>query len=97
MIQNANSSGQGFDPDHSDNPFHDTLAEAGFRYSHSTPVVYSEGRINHHTYKRGSRLISAWKRRSGWSWSGSARPGSGRRHLGKTGADLARYLKNARD
>src|ERR1035437_10495835 len=51
-IENPNSSGQGHDPDHKDNPHHATLLKHGYVYSHSTPVRSRQNGVRiHHTYK----------------------------------------------
>lgn len=100
MILSPNTSGQGHDPDHLENPYHDALIAAGFAYSHSTPVVYGSDSSVHHTYKRGQRSISVWRdpHCAGWpwTWGGAARPGSGRHYRGRDTAALNRYLRNMR-
>jgi hypothetical protein len=94
-IKDANSCGQGFDADHTKNPHHETLIDAGFSYSHSTPVTHLNGeKINHHTYKRADRSISVYQKDGNWHWNGSARPGSGHHYAGKGEDKLNRYIHN---
>lgn len=98
MIQNPNSSGQGHDPDYAANPYHETIKAAGFEYSHSTPVHYRDGASIHHTYKRGPRNVTVWRRNeewlgSVWRWEASVRSGSSVCDLSIS--SLRRYLKNA--
>jgi hypothetical protein len=69
-IVTPNSSGQGYDEDHVENPYHHLLTQHGFIYSHSTPVthlmtVYDKDwdkktgkKFIYHTYKKGERNIS---------------------------------------
>jgi hypothetical protein len=51
-IDNPNSSGQGFCPFHSHNPYHDTLKDHGWEYSHTTLINRGDGtQYAIHTYK----------------------------------------------
>lgn len=56
-IANPNTSGQGFDPDHSENSFHAPLIEAGWVYTHSTPIRAQDGsQYLHHTYRFNDKV-----------------------------------------
>lgn len=56
-IMNPNTSGQGFDPDHSDNSFHVALIESGWVYTHSTPIKRADGTTYfHHTYRFNDKV-----------------------------------------
>lgn len=63
-IENPNTSGQGHDPDHKDNPYHDTLLKHGYEYSHTTPVNHSAYSVGpkHPDYKNQDiRMHHAYK------------------------------------
>lgn len=94
-IQNPNSSGQGHDPSHADNKFHDTLTSHGFTYSHSTPVTHPSGVTNHHTYKNGDRNVSVYKNPATGNqvWE-SSKSGSGRSTGGTSADKLDSHLSN---
>lgn len=93
IIENPNSSGQGFNAYHAENPHHTTLTALGWKYSHTTPIRCVDGsRYAIHTYKiDGIDWNIGVNARSGWLAS-SSRGGSGRRtvfhHHG-----LVKYLK----
>ena len=101
-IQDPNSSGQGFDPDHEANPYNTLLIENAFHYSHSTPVRRPSGEvIIHHTYKRPIVGRPAWDERNisvwhvpghGWKWTSSI-GGSGRQVGGNARESLLKHLK----
>lgn len=96
-IQEPNTSGQGFDPDHTSNPSHGTITALGYTYSHSTPVIYAgQVRINHHTYKYGEHNVSVWLRAGTWRWSTSVSCGSGRGQNGEGDITLRAHLQNKR-
>lgn len=50
VIDNPNSSGQGYCPNHTDNPHHAVLIGFDWHYSHTTPV--NSGQYSIHTYRR---------------------------------------------
>ena len=98
-IQNPNTSGQGYHPDHLKTPFSKTLSESGMIYSHSTVVCGGGEYRLHHTWifsesdqwrvgvgQSGYDLSYHWSA----SKSGSSYPGKS----GSTNKDLAQYLKN---
>jgi hypothetical protein len=96
-ISNANSSGQGPDPDHAKNPFHELLLDQKFKYSHSTPVKVGGKEEIHHTYKNGDRNVSARKssQRNLWIWASST-GGSGTQITGSDEAKLKKHIKGLR-
>ena len=50
-ITNPNSSGQGYDADHTATEYHKLLVEFGWEYSHSTKIGMPSGQSYiHHTY-----------------------------------------------
>jgi len=95
-IQDPNTSGQGFHPDHAEHPYHDTLVKHGLRYTHTTPVRVGGELLPHHTYRLNRRFgVGVYNTWDGWRWSGFAdgawaniRASSDRRYLDK-------YLKRA--
>ena len=98
-IQNPNSSGQGYDPDHVKNPYHEILERFGYRYSHSTPVqgFYGGSRRIHHTYGRESHGVTVWyavpypyDMLSGWVWETSTPIGRRRNYRPKS-SEHARF------
>jgi hypothetical protein len=98
-IQDPNSSGQGTDLDHLDNPFHRTLVKHGLTYSHSTPVhVRGHGSTPHHTYRLNRKFAvgvhESPTHGGGWTWEGSV-SGSGRHYTGFDRSHLDDYLKGA--
>ena len=97
MIHNANSCGQGYDPEHADNPYHDLVTDTGYVYSHTTPVYFpNRERVEHHTYKLGQRNVAVYHRiaANGWVWESSPSSGSGRSVHGKSVESLQKHLKN---
>lgn len=51
ILTDVNSSGQGQNIHHNENPFHQALTAKGWKYSHTTPCQISGGeRFAHHTY-----------------------------------------------
>jgi hypothetical protein len=95
-IQNPNSSGQGFDPDHKDNPHYATLLKHGYVYSHSTPVRHQSGIVNHHTYKHPDlkdHVVGVYKpsKMNSHVWSTSKLGGS--KYEGQGDAALDKHLK----
>jgi hypothetical protein len=55
ILENVNTSGQGFGPYHADNPYHELLTGLGFVYSHTTPVGRVDGtKYAHLTYRHPS-------------------------------------------
>jgi hypothetical protein len=91
-IQDPNSSGQGYDPDHH-SPFDSVLSKFGYSYSHTTPVHYRDGGVRmHHTFKRGNHNVSVEKDSRGeWRWD-AGHGGSGRGRSGMYANDLNKYL-----
>lgn len=99
MIQNPNSSGQGFDPEYKDNPYHNIIVDMGLNYSHTTPITRMDGaKYMHHTYKLNSKFSvgvnGSEVSLSSWCWQGSV-SGSGRMRCGYSVALLKKYLKGA--
>lgn len=98
VIMNSNSSGQGYDPDHSDHPFHSTIVRHGYSYSHSTPIRHLDGsQIIHHTYKhvnnRDKNVTVHKPKDGGYRWATST-SGSGRRATsGWHSTALEKHLK----
>jgi predicted transcriptional regulator len=102
-IGNPNSSGQGFDPDYVKNPHHEAILDAGYEYSHSTPVTHMDGEVRiHHTYKHPddrNQNVSVWPNQHGQhSWatsrSGPPIPQHGNRYGGTSTEELKRHLKD---
>jgi hypothetical protein len=96
-ITNPNSSGQGHDPDHKDNPHHATMLKHGYVYSHSTPVHHQSGIVNHHTYTHPDlkdHVASVYKpsKMNSHVWS-THKLGAGSSHEGQGDADLDKHLK----
>lgn len=106
-IQNPNTSGQGHHPDHTDNPYHDTIVSHGYKYSHSTPVygpsvttkLGSPPERNvylHHTYKHGTlkdhNVTIAMKNDKPHHWAVSV-SGSGLETRGNDPQKLNSFLK----
>lgn len=95
-INRPNTSGQGYDDDYLNNPYHGIIRKYGYQYSHSTPVTHGAEKIIHHTYKQGEHNVSVW----GNNWSTSTSTASGRQVSGghpntaRAGADLERHLLN---
>ena len=101
VIEDPNSSGQGFAPSHKDNPFHDTLLSHGYKYSHSTPVGVHGGpgekKAIHHIYglPGTERKASVWQNPDNrfWKWSSSPSSGSGIHTVGSSHEALRSHLK----
>lgn len=94
-IQNPNSCEQGYDPDHTANPYHTIITRYGYTYSHSTPVTHAYGPIIYHTYKQAGHCASVHlPDSSGWRWSTSTRTGSGWETVGRGQEALEKHLKN---
>lgn len=106
-IQNPNTSGQGHHPDHTDNPYHDTIVSHGYKYSHSTPVygpsvttkLGSPPERNvylHHIYKHGTlkdhNVTIAMKNDKPHHWAVSV-SGSGLETRGNDPQKLNSFLK----
>lgn len=92
FIENPNSSGQGFHPEHSNHPFHDILTRHQYRYSHSTPIRDRDGGYNvHHTYKHLDMKDNVVGIHKG-AWE-AGKLGQGRRTHGRSPADLDRFLR----
>lgn len=100
VIVNSNSSGQGYDADHSDHEHHATIVKHGYKYSHSTPIHHRDGSVvNHHTYKHVNNVdknVSVHKANPKSTWhewhtstGGSGHPGT--RGMGT--AQLDKHLK----
>jgi len=95
-IQNPNSSGQGYHPDHANHPYHDTIVSHGYEYSHSTPITDLSGRkYLQHSYKHKVLKdhvvgVSMKDDKPGWSVS---KLGSGVRTIGNDNNKLNSFLK----
>lgn len=94
-ISGANSSGQGYDPDHADTPLHAIILQHGYKYSHSTPIHYRDGVRILHTYKLGNRNVSVEKTKSGYRWE-AGKGGSARGTAGTDARKLDTYLYQRR-
>jgi len=98
-IQDPNSSGQGFHPDHDKHPYHQALTDAGFKYSHSVTVVHPGGdRVLHHAYGGPGDLdVGVHQALDGgnWMWEGE-KGGSGRMTNGGDAESLGEYLKRGK-
>lgn len=96
-IQNANTSGQGFDPFHINTPLHALIVSFGYTYSHSTPVRFAEGVHILHCYKRGDHNVSTDESEDGGvHWSTSTSCASGRQWTGTGPTQLRKHLKGKR-
>lgn len=102
-IEKPNSSGQGHDPDHVKNPYHDIITKHGYTYSHSTPVTHLGGeKVMHHTYKGGKfspnghyddhHNVSV----HGNTWETSRGSATGRSYFGRDAESLDKHLKSKR-
>jgi hypothetical protein len=96
-IDNPNSCGQGHNPHHADNPFHASLVEYGWNYSHTTRIsgVTNNGMpFAHHTYILGTseNCIGVSCKESGYTLEAS-KFGSGICFKMTTQAQLTKYLK----
>ena len=61
VIENPNSSGQGYHISHLSHPLHATAVAYYYKYSHSTPIGYADGWFLLHTYQHrdnGAHTIS---------------------------------------
>ena len=93
VIENPNSCKQGHCPNHAENPHHETLAEYGWEYSHTTPICRVDGSYTaHHTYRFPNTentvsVICA----PGWRTEAS-KLGSSRLYV-YFGSQLRKYLK----
>jgi hypothetical protein len=89
----SDGGGQGNDPSQSKNPYYDIITNNGYNYSHSTPVVHGDFRINHHTYKNAKgQSVSVWHGERDWTWEFTKTPGSGRAYRGTSREDLQKKL-----
>jgi hypothetical protein len=93
---NVNSSGQGEDPTHAQNPHDATITKHGYTYSHSTPIMNGYGNdvaYVAHTYKNGPHNISVNVSPGGQvKWHTSTSTASGTAHHGEDDAMLDRHL-----
>lgn len=98
-IQNANSSGQGTDPFHNNNPLHGIITGFGYAYSHSTPVVHGEYRLIHHTYKLGEHNVGVYEYPGEYHarWDTSVSCASGRQTQGYGHNSLVKHLRSKRN
>ena len=109
-IRDPNSSGQGYAPSHVDTPFHKTLLENSFNYSHSTRIwlpYYGQGGVTdtrrgpeyvlRHTYRDRSGIGAVGveiDREGGPVWEARLIGGSARTR-GTTTEELRRHLRAA--
>jgi hypothetical protein len=97
-IHNANSSGQGHDPEHQNHPLHSTITKHGYNYSHSTPINRANGtKYISHTYKHGTHNVSTHSDAShtgSQHWSTSTSTSSGHGHNGMGVPELEAHLKS---
>ena len=98
MIENPNSSGQGYCPEHQTNEAHPVILSYGYQYSHTTPVTLSGGaKVEHHSYYRGDHWVSYHQEPGGsLAWSTSCSLGSGRQHHWHGVVALSLHLKRKR-
>ncbi len=98
MIENPNSSGQGYSSEHQASEGHAAIIQYGYAYSHTTPVTLSGGaRVEHHSYQKGSHWVSYHQEPGGWlAWSTNCSLGSGRQHHWHGVVALALHLKRKR-
>src|SRR5262249_41516525 len=99
-IQRPNSSGQGHDPEHANNPFHDEIMSHGYSYSHTTPIVGRDNQVSHHhTYKKfygnDDHNVGVMKHpvTKVWGWD-AHKGGPGRHTTGNSTDSLHTYLSN---
>lgn len=94
-IENPSSCGQGYCPNHTENPHHETLTQFGWKYSHTTRIghAYPAGAYYaHHTYIfPGTQWAVGVNCQPGWRCD-AGKIGSGRR-TAYFSHQLARYLK----
>lgn len=99
-IENPNSSGQGYHPDHLTHPLTPTVTANGYAYSHSVPVGYmirgEQLWSLYHCFKRADHNVSLRTPDGApsYSWETSTSCASGRRHNGIGAASLAKHLKS---
>lgn len=94
VIENPNSSGQGYDADHSRHPLHATVVKYGYTYSHSTPITALDGSTYvHHTYKLGTHNVGL---SHGKLWDTSVSTSSGHKWDGLGAIELDAHLKSKR-
>jgi hypothetical protein len=92
-IESSNSSGQGYDEEHKNHPLHQTLAQDGFDYSHSTPIHQKNGNIFiHHTWANQEHKVGAFA--GSTKWSSKVSSASGHQHSGEGADQLAKHLKS---
>ena len=76
-IQNPDSSGLGYDPDHVKSPYHEILERFGYKYSHSYGQArYVGAQQIHHVYKRENHGVTV----TGWVWESFTPPGRRRNY-----------------
>jgi hypothetical protein len=94
-IQDANTSGQGYSPSHTDTPEHRIIKQWGYHYSHSVSIGALNG-FRHllHCYKRGEHNVSVLLD-GGFApkWITSTSCASGRNHIGRGLDTLRIHLK----
>lgn len=107
-IQNPNSSGQGYHPNHADHPYHDTIVSHGYEYSHSTPITgpsvttklgqppeqnkYLSHTYKHKTLKDHNVSVTVGKNGNKPHWAVSV-SGSGLENRGNDNNKLNSFLK----
>ena len=93
ILENVNSSGQGFNPHHAENPHHETLTGFGWMYSHTTPIGTVDGsKFAQHTYRfPGTDWVVGVSCRPGFRAT-AHRLGSGRM-TDLFGGQLDKYLR----
>jgi len=98
-IKNPNSSGQGMHPDFQKHPYHKLFGQAGFKYSHTTPVSDMHGKFTlRHSYKKVSdpkqqAAAMVFLKTGKWAWHLSEQA-SGKEASGDNPRDLVKALKN---
>lgn len=94
IIENANSSGQGHNPFHSETPYHDLITQFGWEYSHTTPVTGLDNvRFAVHTYKRGGWNVSVECRKDYTFVATASKSGRSRETRFHNRRELEAYLK----
>jgi hypothetical protein len=98
LIENPNSSGQGYCADHIASLLHWEAVRFGYAYSHSVPITRMDGsKFIHHCYKYGEHNVSFSilpGDRDPWSTSTSC--ASGRQFTGIGIVALVKHLTSKR-
>lgn len=99
MIENPNSCGQGYDPTHYDNEYHNIIRAFGYVYSHSTIITALDGtKYTSHCYKLGetNREHNVSVNTNSRVWMTSTGCSSGRHWQGLGQVELIAHLRSKR-